>query len=364
MKKSITSLVKLEEFSRFQKALIDGLDSLVDEFLEERIRHADEQFMVDGYALVREYCRRPGKRIRPLLVMLSYMGYGGKKRRIPDVMKVGGSVELMHAFLLIQDDIIDRADTRRGGAALHVETQKDFTGITTSSTAASDVALILGDVVMACAMELAGSVSFGKKVMREFWKVFAYTYEMTAWGQVRDIMYSMPSTLQIEEDVPRQISRLKTAHYTIRSPLHTGYVLSGGNIQGELQRINEFGMNLGMAFQVRDDIIGVFGRQDETGKPTDSDIMEGKFTLLIHHAYQLLDENRRQHFEKLFCSEKKTAADVDELRAMINSSGAHQRAKDELSSYIGNATDSLGKLSITAKYRGFLQEIVEMVSRC
>src|SRR6056297_713131 len=111
MKNSIVSLDKYNDFSSFQEAFIAGLDSLVDEFLEERTRHAAEQFMVDGYALAREYCRRPGKRIRPLLVMLSYMGYGGKKKRIPDVMRVAGSVELMHAFLLIQDDIIDRAAT-------------------------------------------------------------------------------------------------------------------------------------------------------------------------------------------------------------------------------------------------------------
>lgn len=363
MKDTILSLDKYKDFSRFQEDFISRLDSLVDVFLEERIRHADEQFMVDGYALVREYCRRPGKRIRPLLVMLSYMGYGGKKKRIPDVMKAGGSVELMHAFLLIQDDIIDRASTRRGGPALHVEAEKDFSGIAASNTAASDVALILADVVMACALELAGSVSFGRKVMREFWKVFAYTYEMTAWGQIRDIMYSMPSTLQIKEDVPRQISRLKTAHYTIRSPLHMGYVLSGGNSPAELERINRFGMDLGMAFQVRDDIIGVFGRQDETGKPTDSDLMEGKFTLLIHHAYQLLDDNRRQRFEKIFCSEGKTASDVNELRTMIDSSGALQRARDDLARYTGSATGALGELSVTAKCREFLQEIVEMISR-
>ncbi len=356
-------LEKYSGFDSFQESFVGELDRFIDAFLDDRIRQANEQFMVDGYALLKEYCGRPGKRIRPLLVMLSYMGYGGRKKRVGDVLSVAASVELMHSFLLIQDDIIDRADSRRGGPSLHIAAEKDFSGISASSNSASDAALILADVVMSCALELAGSTAFGGKVMNGFWKVFSSTYELTAWGQIRDIMYSMPTTLDIDEDVPEQISRLKTAHYTIRSPLHMGYVLSGGSSEKEVGRIHDFGMNLGMAFQLRDDIIGVFGRQDETGKPVDSDLREGKYTLLVQYAYRLLDENRKKHMEKLFCAEEKTEHEIDELRSLISTSGALQRARDDLARYTGVAERELQSLSVSQRCMEFLQEIVVLISR-
>ncbi len=362
MKVQVKPLAKYSGFNEFQEHVITELDRFVGAFLEDRIRHADEQFMVNGYALIREYCGRPGKRIRPLLVMLSYMGYGGRKKRMEDVLSVAASVELMHSFLLIQDDIIDRADSRRGGPALHVAAQRDFSGISASGTSASDGALILADIVMACALELAGSTAFGPKVMNNFWKVFSSTYELTAWGQIRDIMYSMPTTLDIDEDVPEQISRLKTAHYTIRSPLHMGYVLAGKQSGEEVGRIGSFGLNLGMAFQVRDDIIGVFGKQDETGKPIDSDLREGKYTLLVRYAYQLLDEKRKQRLEKLFCAEEKTGSAVEELRALIRVSGALQRARDDLARYTASAEKELQLLSAGNRCLEFLREIVVMIS--
>ncbi|MFW5862349.1 MAG: polyprenyl synthetase family protein [Spirochaetota bacterium] len=363
MKSYSKPLGKYSGFDSFQESFVAELDRFVDAFLDDRIRQANEQFMVDGYALIKEYCGRPGKRIRPLLVMLSYMGYGGRKKYTGDVLSVAASVELMHSFLLIQDDIIDRAASRRGGPALHVAAQHDFSGISASGTSASDAAFILADVVMACALELAGSTAFGPKVMNNFWKVFSSTYELTAWGQVRDIMYSMPTTLDIDEDVPEQISRLKTAHYTIRSPLHMGYVLTGKQSGVEVKRIDSFGMNLGMAFQVRDDIIGVFGKQDETGKPVDSDLREGKYTLLVRYAYQLLDEKRKQRLAELFCAEEKTESGLQELRSLIRVSGSLERARDDLVRYTGLAEKELQSLSASSRCLEFLQEIIERISR-
>jgi len=121
---------------------------------------------------------------------------------------------------------------------------------------------------------------------------------------------------------------MKTAYYTVYYPLLMGCTLAGAATAGERRAIGRFALPLGHAFQVRDDILGVFGDRAEMGKSADSDILEGKKTVLVQNTIERLGPVEGKRFESLFTKAAKSASDLDEIRGMIRDSGALDKAVD------------------------------------
>jgi geranylgeranyl diphosphate synthase type I len=140
-----------------------------------------------------------------------------------------------------------------------------------------------------------------------------------------------------------------------------GYVLSGGSGRNELKAIEEFGVPLGVAFQSRDHILGVFGIESDTGKPNDSDIHEGKFTLLIHNTMQKLDSGELDKFKSVLLSQSKSTTDVDYIRGAIKNSGALTETIDSHRKLIAEAEEKLDELRIRSYNREFLRGVVESI---
>jgi len=348
-------------FRYFSHEHIPLIDKFIADYFNAKAADAALPFMKEMYADIKEYCLRDGKRIRPLLLINAYDGYKKGFLKTAEIVKLGAAVEIMHSFLLVQDDIIDRAEMRRGGEALHILLGKRYSSVTTNPFIGTDIASVLADVMFSAAVDIICGAKLRDRIKVSYLEVFSRTYEKTAWGQILDSLNTMPKTIDSSSNAPMMISLMKTAWYTMVYPITMGYVLSGGAGRNELKAIEEFGVPLGVAFQIRDDILGIFGIESDTGKPNDSDIHEGKFTLLVHNTMQKLDENELVKFKSVFLSNLKSEADVDYIRGAIKSSGALDETINSHRNLIEEAEEKLDELRIKSYNREFLRGVVESI---
>lgn len=348
-------------FRHFSAEYVPQIDSIITGLFEQRIVSSDAGFMKEMYAAVSEFCLRDGKRIRPLLLLNSYKGYKRRPGGKEGILSLASAVELMHSFLLVQDDIIDRSELRRGKKSLHILMGDMYGKQSLNPAIGTDIASVLADVIFSCAVELISKADVRPAYKNSFLQVFSKTYEMTAWGQILDSLCTMPASIDPVSDAPMRISLMKTAYYTMVYPMIMGYVLSGGRNEREKKRIEDFGIPLGVAFQVRDDLLGVFGVEGDTGKPNDSDIREGKFTLLVQNAVASLQGSERAEFTGRFLKADKSEGDVEYVRSMIIDSGAMDDTISRHRELIDEARFKLDDLALTGRSRDVLCGVIESV---
>ena len=349
-------------FREFSSENIPRVDECITSFIDKKIHHAAQPFMAEMYQVLREYIMRDGKRLRPLVLLLSYHGYGNK-RTIPDsIIRMSSVLEIMHSFLLIQDDIIDRSPMRRGGKALHVITGERYGARTSNRLIGNDLALVMADVLFANCIEIISAVQMPSSIKDTYLSVFAGTYEMTAWGQILDSLNSQPMTLTPGSDASPLISKMKTAYYTLYYPMVMGYVLAGGIDRDEWQRIESFAFPAGIAFQIQDDVLGVFGDANRTGKPSDSDIMEEKLTLLIQETVDRLPEKDRSRFVKLFLG-KKNASSVNRIRSIMVESGALDAVQSRQADLEVKSSEAIRSLGINRRGGLLLEGLLSTLTK-
>ena len=343
-----------DAFNSFTSVTAPAIDKIIKQYYSRKIKNASQHFMKEIYEDIASYCTRKGKRLRPVLALLAYEGYKKGKKNSAEMAKLAAALEMMHSFLLIQDDIVDKSTMRRGEKAMHVITGERYASITNNDTIGADTAVIAADVLFSNALELVASAEICNRARRRFLAIFADTYEMTAWGQILDILNSKTKTLSVSQNVPLNVSLMKTAYYTIYYPLLMGHVLAGPERSGEREAISSFALPLGLAFQIRDDVLGVFGNEEETGKSTDSDILEGKFTLLIENTIEKLPKKERDDFIARFLSLKKKKSDVEIIRSAIVSSGALDTIRQKQTAFVDESLSHLDSLALSQTARNQL----------
>lgn len=342
-------------FAEFSRTYVPAINEYIYTFYSNKELSAHDPDIKLAYNLLKEYCTRDGKRIRPLLLLLSYLGYGGPISEIQSVIPVAASLECMHAFLLIQDDIIDGAIMRRGKPAFHKVCDSSYNKY--NEHIGSWVAIVLADVLMSNALEMISGLTTTS--MSAFLHEFAIIYERTALGQMLDIIWSNPEHIG-DEDIPHTIASMKTAHYTVSGPLRLGYILAGGSNNDELQKLEQAGYKVGFAFQMRDDIIGVFGSEEDSGKSASSDIEEGKYTVLVQKTLQLLhDRTVKEQFMALFKKKQKSKEDIQAIKAYIEKSGAKTNVQLLISRYINNAKEIIPQLQCDSFMKRCLLDFIE-----
>ncbi len=273
------------------------------------------------YESIREFSLRKGKRLRPLLLILSYQGYlpAGKKVS-QSVYNASTCIELLHNFMLIHDDIIDRSDLRRGRPTLHrllaktVKTKEQ-------EKLGSDLAIIAGDIVYALAIDAFLSVQETPDRKERALKYFIQTAAFTAMGEFIDTVQGVEKLEKITEEKVFLNYTLKTARYTFDCPLVTGAILAGAD-NNNIKQLSELGNLIGQAFQIQDDIIGIFDSEKNIGKSILSDLAESKKTLLVCHAYHHLKGAQRQKFLSYFNKSKKTHKDLTAVRKIFQEAGS------------------------------------------
>ena len=297
----------MSNFNDLSTDFLVTIDRAIGLFLDNLKTDALFPEIADCYGKISEFCLRPGKRLRPLLMIASYQGYSGKKASQP-VIECAALIEIMHSFLLIHDDIVDNADQRRGGDSLHRMFGSD-------KREGEAFALVSADMMIFDVLSRIMKLDIDCNVRENFLTCFSECYRATCVGQILDLK-SGAQELSDTESCYR-VAHYKTAFYTLIYPVLFGYILSGGNDESEYRLIKDFFLEPGIAFQIRDDYIGVFLSENESGKSEACDLHEQKVTTVVSEAFMAMAPGQQQIFATLFRKDKKSSEVVFNLRKMI-----------------------------------------------
>ncbi|MFE3194463.1 polyprenyl synthetase family protein [Nocardia sp. NPDC059240] len=246
---------------------------------------------VDAAAALEDFVIRGGKRTRPSFAWTGWLG-AGRDADDPDadaVLTACSALELVQACALIHDDIIDSSRTRRGFPTVHVDYEqrhRDQRWAGDADHYGISVAILIGDLALAWADDMTRDAGLPADAAARFAPVWAAMRTEVLGGQLLDIHGESAGDETVEAAL--RINRYKTAAYTIERPLHMGAALAGAGPE-LIAAYREFGTDIGIAFQLRDDLLGVFGDPAVTGKPSGDDLREGKRTVLIAEALQRAD---------------------------------------------------------------------------
>ncbi len=298
---------------------------------------------------IKEYSLRKGKRIRPLLFILSYQGYRNSNQKLSEsIYNVSTAIEFLHNFMLIHDDIIDDSHLRRGRPTMHklLETAAKAND---KESLGKNLAIITGDILYTFAIEVFLGIDENYKRKEKALDYFLQTTTITAIGEFIDTLQGYEQLQKIKEkDVFLNYS-LKTARYTFTSPMVIGAILSGAKDK-EIQKITQLGEKIGQAFQIQDDVIGIFGTQERIGKSILSDIEESKKTLLVCHAYHNMNAKEKKDFKAIFNKKRKTFKDLQRIRKIFLSSGSLRYCICQIETRYNETITLLQKTRMKAPY--------------
>jgi geranylgeranyl diphosphate synthase type I len=335
-----------EDQAEFRALLTDvraRIDGRLEQWLAPKVAGALRISEDAGSAaeVLRDLSLRGGKRLRAALVgagFEAFSGGGGWGPCEPAML----AIELLQTYLLIHDDWMDADDVRRGGPTVHVALRARL-----GSEPLGDAAAVLaGDLASAYAQEALLESSLAPERVLRAARVFARVQAEVVTGQLAEMCASRVGRASPNVET---IHALKTASYTVTGPLLLGAVLGGAD-EAQAAELERFGRPLGVAFQLRDDLLGVFGDPSATGKPIWNDIRQGKRTALI-------EELRGEAPAALARALGNPAASHEDLEAVVRameSSGARLRVESRVRELCGDARRALEALVISARGRRLL----------
>jgi geranylgeranyl diphosphate synthase type I len=298
---------------------------------------------------VSEYARRPGKRLRPALVAVGWKAARGEVPPPRGVQRFGAGLELLHTFFLVHDDIADRADTRRGGPALHL--------VLGAGRLGENLAVVAGDLLFVEAVDalLACGLPNASRAVRE---VLAICRD-TAAGQYLDLAFADADPDAVPPSAARRAEMLKTARYSFEAPLVAGALLAHGG-KRVITALRAVARPLGLAFQLQDDLLPL--RQgDNAGKPALADLAGGKKTWLMTLAHRALDDLGKVRLRR--CVERGDSEALAEVALLLRSCGAMERVEREVCRLCA-ASRKAARTPALAAVREELEAVIERVAKC
>ncbi len=301
---------------------------------------------------IKDFALRQGKRVRPILFIISYLGFA--KRTASGLYRSAVSMELLHDFMLVRDDIIDKSDTRRGKPSMHVMLQRYLKGKGRIKFDGRDLAIVIGDVMYAFSIHSFLSIkeNMQRKEMALRKLIEAAIY--TGSGEFLELISGIKDIDIITRQQIYKIYDFKTATYTFASPLAIGAILAGAK-NNQAERLFKCGIYLGRAFQIKDDIIGMFGEESEIGKPNLTDIREAKKTILIWYAYHNSNAKNKSLIKMIISKPDVDKTDLLEMRRIITRSGALDYARKQVKEYLHKALSLSSNSQMHPAYKKSLE---------
>jgi len=281
----------------------------------------------------KEHNLRSAKRIRASFVYYGYL-LGGS---VPDerVWRVAEGVEIVHTALLMHDDFMDQDKVRRGQPTTQIFFGKE------DKHYGDSMAINIGDAVLCLGYERILMSGFDGEVTKKIMQQMLRGITNTAFGQAYDI--SLPELGELTEEKVMSLHRAKTAIYTYENPLIIGGILGGLSEEG-LTILRDYAMEGGMAFQLQDDILGVYGDEEKTGKSSNSDLLQGKVTLLIVKVMEKGTEEQKRAVVKVWGKQKAGREEIGLAKIAIKESGAYQYSVEVSRRLAGKAAETVAKL--------------------
>ncbi|MDP3273735.1 MAG: polyprenyl synthetase family protein [Deltaproteobacteria bacterium] len=272
------------------------VDVRLHDVLTQAHSHAQERAR-DAAAMVAsvlDLTMRGGKRMRPAMVLAAVECIGESASLSAAITDVSAGIELLQTYLLIHDDWMDGDRVRRGGPTVHVMLSEQYGG----EAIGASVAILAGDFASAVAQDLASSALIPRERLFDVYRTFVWMQREVVLGQTLDVLNS--GDLDAIHD-------MKTGSYTVRGPLALGHALAGGTA-AQWTQLERFAQPLGIAFQLRDDLIGSFGDERETGKSAASDLRQGKMSAPVRWALERLEPTAKRELETLLGTENTARA--------------------------------------------------------
>jgi len=282
-----------------------------------------------------------GKRMRPVLVLVSTELFGGN---VSNALDAAIGIELFHNFTLMHDDIMDKAPLRRGNQTVHVKWNES-------------AAILSGDVMFVEAYKLM--IRVDDLILRKVLDIFSDTASGVCQGQQADMNFEKRDQVSLEEYI--EMIRLKTA-VLLAGSMQIG-ALIGGAKKEQADLLYEFGENLGLAFQLQDDILDVYGDPEKFGKQVGGDILADKKTFLLIKARELAKGENASELEK-WLNKPGISPDnkVNAITSIYNSLGVRKLAETEMENYVRKALNALDKITVEhskkALLRGFAEQLL------
>jgi geranylgeranyl diphosphate synthase, type I len=301
-----------------------------------------------------------GKRLRPAFCYWGWRGAGCADEEA--ILNAAASLEFFHAAALIHDDLIDDSDTRRGMPSAH----RRFADIHDKCGWQGDprrfgtaAAVLLGDLCLGWSDELLNTSGLSDDALRRGRPVFERMRTELIAGQYLDVLEQVSGALEPGGQAARarRVIRYKSARYSVEHPLLLGGSLAGGAAQ-LLASYSAYGLALGEAFQLRDDVLGVFGDPHRTGKPAGDDLREGKRTLLVAYTLERASPAQAEAVDALLGNPSLDRAGVDALCEIIVKTRALQRVELLVDDLAASAAAALADSPVIAEARDALAELI------
>ncbi|WP_332838994.1 polyprenyl synthetase family protein [Nocardia bovistercoris] len=345
------------------------IESALDDFFVAREAAVGElgPIFVEAAEALRLFVLRGGKRTRPAFAWIGWQGAGGEPGGAQGdaVARACAALELVQACALIHDDIIDSSRTRRRFPTVHVDFEQRHRDRGWAGDAAqfgASVAILIGDLALAWADDMVHASGLDTAAIARFAPVWANMRTEVLGGQLLDITGHAGGDESVAAAL--RINRYKTAAYTVERPLHLGAAIADADAE-LVAAYREYGTDIGIAFQLRDDLLGVFGDPEITGKPSGDDLREGKRTVLLAEALRRADATD-PHAAKLLRTSLGTDLDADEverLRAVLTDLGAVDDVEHRIADLTERGLAALETSSATATAKATLRAMAAAATR-
>jgi geranylgeranyl diphosphate synthase type I len=291
--------------------------------------------------LLDQLIRTGGKRIRPVMAYLGWLSASGGARNIghADVVQAGAALELLHLFALIHDDVMDESSSRRGQPTAHTLASRLHAEQGARGSAqrfGESIAVLLGDLAHAEADHLAADLP---APMRQIWRVLVV--ELVC-GQRRDLTGTAAGRRDLQH--ARQVARMKSGGYTVTRPLLLGAAAAKAP-DVVFDHLSHYGRELGEAFALRDDLLGIWGDPERTGKPSGDDLISGKPTVILALADQRVRGAAKAAFDRVGTPALQTE-DVTVLQAELQECGVVSEVERLISDHVSSALSALDERAL------------------
>lgn len=327
-----------QQLEKYKKAIDDEIKIYSKQVEKTTLQKygAHSRVALDAYL---EILSRGGKRIRGGLTMLGYEMVGGRDEKM--ILQAAMAIEMIHAYVLVIDDIADRSPTRRGGPTAHeslADYHKKHSWSDSDNHFGQSIAMNAALIANHAAMMQLANLEVDAELRIKALSVLNYTLVITGYGQVNDIFNEV--TGQVSDHDVENVLEWKTAHYTLLNPLTFGMTLAGVGC-GPTDAIREYSLETGRAFQITDDILGVFGEEFESGKSPLDDIREGKRTILTVHALEHAGKADKNFLMQMLGNPKLTSVEFERCKEILIETDSLEYAQKRAQTHIDNALKSL-----------------------
>ncbi len=335
------------------------IESRLDSFLalEEQRWSSFDDDLTGPVGEIRRLVLSGGKRLRPAFCHWAFVGAGGDPSST-SIDDAGAALELLHAFALFHDDIMDGSLTRRGAPVTHelyADEHRQMGSVGESRRFGEGIAILVGDLTFVYSDQLLANVPLAAQ---EIWHELRIELNV---GQLLDLIGS--ARRERRRDKAERICRYKSGKYTIERPLHLGAMIAAPERRSELlSLLSAYGLPLGDAFQMRDDVLGAFGETEVTGKPVGDDLREGKPTPLLARACERATGPQAAILGRVGQDVLDDEA-VRDVQNVIIETGALQDMEDTIDRLTQEALDALERIPFDSHVRTQLAELADYVSR-